>query len=239
MYWNNKGWKAMQTIKLYHISYDTSEPLDKEFIPKIPHNTVSGEDESVPRICFSDSIEGCINAVEDQLGNYENEDRATIIVWEMEFLLPNDKLIGWQKLYEDNLVPDAVFTHEYWFLDKLRMKGTLYEILDINDAISNKKEIYLIKPQYQETVLRVFSDYGADLKEIEKYDLYTLVNEWLPTVLPERMTDIIEKLKEEIRIVDDTDLNITALFDSSSKSNTLLDMDFQKIYHNLEIRKKH
>ena len=50
---------------------------------------------------------------------------------------------------------------------------------------------------------------------------------------------IIEKLKEEIRIVDDTDLNITALFDSSSKSNTLLDMDFQKIYHNLEIRKKH
>lgn len=228
----------MQIVKLYHISYDISEPLDKEFIPKIPHNTVSGEDESIPRICFSDSIEGCINAAEDLLVNYERENIATIIVWEKEFLLPNDKLIEWQKLYEDNLVPDAIVTHEYWFLDKLRMKGTLYEILNTNYAIANKKEIYLIKPKYRSKVLRVFEDYGVDLRGIEKYDLYTLVNDWLPLVYPQIYNDIIKKLKEELRIIEDVSVDLKTIFGVSSKFNTVLDMVYQKIYHNLEIRRK-
>ena len=38
--------------KLYHISYDITEPLEKEFIPRIPDDATTGEDESIPRICF-------------------------------------------------------------------------------------------------------------------------------------------------------------------------------------------
>lgn len=229
----------MQKIKLYHISFDTAEPLEKEFTPKIPVNTIAGEDETIPRICLCDSIEGCINAAEDRLWKFEDEDIATIIVWEKEFTLPNDRLIGWQKLYEDNLVPDAIFTHEYWFLDKLQMSGTFYEILNVNNAISNKKEIYIIKPQYREKVFEILSDYSIDLKEIEKYDLYTLINDWLPYAFPQQITEIIEKLKEEIRIVDNSNSNVTELFDTPSKPNTMLDMDYQKIYHHLEVRKKY
>ena len=108
----------MKKIKLYHVSYDTTEPLDKEFIPKIPQNTATGENESIPRVCLSDSIEGCINAIEDNFGNYEDEDRATIIVWESEFSLFDDKLLCWQYLYENDLVPDAALTHEYWYFIK-------------------------------------------------------------------------------------------------------------------------
>lgn len=51
------------SVTLYHVSYDLSEPLHKEFIPRIPNNTVNEEDESIPRICFSDSIQGCIRAI--------------------------------------------------------------------------------------------------------------------------------------------------------------------------------
>lgn len=51
------------SVTLYHVSYDLSEPLHKEFIPRIPNNTVNEEDESILRICFSDSIQGCIRAI--------------------------------------------------------------------------------------------------------------------------------------------------------------------------------
>lgn len=50
-------------ITLYHVSFNLDEPLHKEFIPKIPSNTVNGENKSISRICFSDSICGCIRAI--------------------------------------------------------------------------------------------------------------------------------------------------------------------------------
>jgi len=229
----------MNTIKLYHISYDLSEPLDKKFIPKIPSNPATGEDESIPRICLCDSIEGCINAAEDKLGNYEDTDIATIIVWEKEFSLLDDKLICWQQLYEDDLVPDAALTHEYWYLEPLHMKGSLYKILNVNDAISNKKIVYIIKPKYKEKVLYILADYGINLDGIKNIDLYTLINEWLPSVLPEKLDVIIEKLMEEIRVIDnaDIDYSIFDIVDTNSKQNTILDMDYQRIYYNLVIRK--
>lgn len=91
----------MQKIKLYHISYDLTEPLEKEFVPRIPNNAATGEDESIPRICFCDSIERCLNAAEDNFGDYEVADKATIIVWENEFSLSDEKLLNWQHLYEN------------------------------------------------------------------------------------------------------------------------------------------
>ena len=126
---------------------------------------------------FCDSIEHCLNAANDNLGDYEDADKAVIIVWEKEFSLADKNLLCWQYLYENNLVPDAALTHEYWYLDNLQITGSYYEIFNINDAITNKKLVYIIKPQYKEKVLQILFKYGIDTNLISDIDLYTLINE--------------------------------------------------------------
>ena len=88
------------------------EPLHKVFIPRVPENPMNGEDESYQRICFSDSITGCINSIGKILEPCDNTDSVSIIVWEKEVDLFDENLISWKKLYDNSLVPDAAVTHE-------------------------------------------------------------------------------------------------------------------------------
>jgi len=159
-----------------------------------------------------------------------------------EFSFSDDKLICWPYLYENNFVPDAALTHEYWYLEKVRMQGSFYEISNINHAISNKKLVYIIKPKYKEKVLQVISKHGIDTKSITKLDLYTLVNDWLPIISKEKFEIIIEVLKREIRIPYNTDeeiLDYKNIFDTLLSRNSIIDIDSQKIYYHLTITKKY
>ena len=45
-------------MKLYHVSYNKVD----RFIPRVPKERAGGENDDIPRICFSDSIEKCIAA---------------------------------------------------------------------------------------------------------------------------------------------------------------------------------
>ena len=38
-------------VKLFHVSFNITEPLDKIFIPRVPENLMNGEDEIYKRIC--------------------------------------------------------------------------------------------------------------------------------------------------------------------------------------------
>lgn len=102
-------------IKLYHVSFDLREPLHKKFVPRIPANTINEENEKIPRICFSNSIQGCIRAI----AGYPKTDYSyvDIVVWEHEFY-DNNNLYDWNYLYVNNFVPDAAVTHEYWYTKK-------------------------------------------------------------------------------------------------------------------------
>lgn len=40
-------------ITLYHVSFNLDEPLHKEFIPRIPDNTINEEDTETARVCFT------------------------------------------------------------------------------------------------------------------------------------------------------------------------------------------
>ena len=71
-------------IRLFHVSFNIMEPLHKVFIPRVPENPMNGEDESYQRICFSDSITGCINSIGKILEPCDNTDSVSIIVWEKE-----------------------------------------------------------------------------------------------------------------------------------------------------------
>lgn len=38
-------------ITLYHVSFNLDEPLHKEFIPRIPDNTINEKDTETARVC--------------------------------------------------------------------------------------------------------------------------------------------------------------------------------------------
>lgn len=231
----------MKSVKLYHISYNCLEPSYKEFIPKIPDNTIRGENESIARICLSDSIEGCLNAAEDHMGIFDKENRGVIMVWEKEFSLEDPKLITWMELYEEGLVPDAAITHEYWYLQNVFMNGSLYEIKNTKDAIANKQLVYIIKPKYKIEVLDVIAKFGVDLNIIKEMDACTILNEWIPRVLPEKYELVIEEIKNALRVIPDED-DISddlylSIFGRKSSKQKILDMDPLAIYRNLNLKK--
>ena len=93
---------------LYHLS--TDENL-KVLTPKIPKNALpEHEDVKTKRICFSDSIEGCLSSLQTSPNKYyvyvpENE------VDEIDIYIPTvDEVI------------DAKFTHEVWIMKEIKVK---------------------------------------------------------------------------------------------------------------------
>lgn len=113
-------------MKLYHVSLDLLH--DGVFIPRIPKNRIPNEDSTYKRVCFSDSLEGCLAAlpmgttleeeiIEDQNGvvrvfEIDTEDFGSTLI-----LTPN-------QLQFKKLVPDAVVNGEYWIRTTFKAKRT-------------------------------------------------------------------------------------------------------------------
>lgn len=231
----------MDEIKLYHVSYNLCEPLTKEFIPRIPSNALTEENHKYERICLSDSIEGCINAMEEPLVFSTDIDSITIVVWEKDFSLSDPFLKDWRYLYENNLVADAALTHEYWYLNNLFMTGSYYEIIELRKAFDQKRDFFLIKPKYRDEVLSVFLKHGADESELKTLDLCSLVNEWLPLNLQEKMSLIIEEIKQNLTTIDEMNYDnfseYNLIFHEAPKPSYVLDMESRKLFYGLKFRK--
>ncbi len=177
-------------MKLFHVSFDLDEPLRKEFIPRIPSNTTNDENETISRICFSDSIQGCIRAI----NGYPKIDSSyvDVIVWEHDFQ-NTDSLYDWKYLYGRNLVPDAAVTHEYWYTKRIVLDGTKYRIANIK-----YRTFYSFHKKYKRRILRILSDYIDDLSDIKSIDPCTIINEWVPKHLSSYEDEIIERMKKKI-----------------------------------------
>lgn len=112
---------------LYHVSFDSDE-FRKLFIPRIPKSIAEHEDSNIPRICFSDSIDNCLSAlsdVEDSMceSHYIN-------VYSYLFSTNDKNLISYEELYNKGFVPDALFTHEYWYCKEIYLPAEKFEILN-------------------------------------------------------------------------------------------------------------
>ena len=93
---------------LYHLSIDENLEV---LTPKVPRNALSiHEDIETERICFSDSIDGCLSALQVSPNKFyvyvpENE------MSETDIYIPNvDEVI------------DAKFTHEVWIMKEIKVK---------------------------------------------------------------------------------------------------------------------
>ena len=127
----------------FHVSMDT-KMNGKTLKPRIPtYLTKKGsvsdtykEDSTIPRVCFSPSIEGCLNAIISAQKNLH-------IVGEKMFVYIPEKPISEYKvktnkeIIKEKLVFDANATGEIWILEPVKLK--LYGVI-IVDQVKNIRD---------------------------------------------------------------------------------------------------
>lgn len=128
-------------MKLYHISVNT-ETVQRRFAPRIPdlgRNTVNIEDHAVPRVCFSETVDGCMSALPPCSRLLIDCKKAKFVLYEIETDdYPESYFISNEEIVRQNLVYDANLTKEWWLLEPVELQGRLCEIQQIEaDTILN------------------------------------------------------------------------------------------------------
>ena len=97
-------------MKLYHVSLDLTKNT-RHFTPRIPKGTTYDEDTSVPRVCFSASLEGALSSCAHiiiKLFNYSLTDN--IMVFEVNTDDIVGKIVTPEEAYYCYNVLDALYT---------------------------------------------------------------------------------------------------------------------------------
>lgn len=130
-------------MKLYHVS--TNMAHDGVFTPGIPHYRMSDEDATIPRICVSDSVDGCLSAMpkrDNDFGElvYENSGFFKVFVFDTDELsLTANDVVTSEHLYQNDLVEDAEHTGEHWITVPVKATNqyTLYVLNWEEDAVDS------------------------------------------------------------------------------------------------------
>jgi hypothetical protein len=100
----------------YHISLNLFH--NGEFYPRIPYDRYSSEDNAMKRVCVSDSVMGCFNAIPDeQLFTCDHHGYFKLFEIDTDALgICEKSIIKPLTLYEEKGVFDALLTNEHWIL---------------------------------------------------------------------------------------------------------------------------
>lgn len=107
-------------MTLYHVSF---QPVSL-FVPRIPETRAPGENETIKRICFSDSILHALHAIPnagDILDYFINQENIPLIlyVYSMESdQLADSDWMDWEQVKA--YVPDAILTKECWVMRSIK-----------------------------------------------------------------------------------------------------------------------
>lgn len=111
-------YRRFRKIKLYHVAIGKHD-LVRKFYPRVPESANPQEDTITPRICLSESLEGCLSAIGHPF--YYPGTHELITVWEHDVNL--DDGITPEFLYDNGLVMDALRTREWWLLRPVTLTG--------------------------------------------------------------------------------------------------------------------
>lgn len=195
-------------MRLYHLSPDVwGESLTRNFLPRVPACTMSGENCAIPRVCFSKSVLGCINAIPKSHWNVSSWDRglwdsvwssdwdsvargnAVLYSIDSEDLAPGSFMDSLE-LYEQGLVPDALATQECWCLEPVQMTGKIVDIQirsDSRDAV-----LFSTKERNRESIYSLINHFcdGFATKHkdtLDELSLFYIINDYM------RRQDIFSK----------------------------------------------
>lgn len=114
---------------LYNITF--REDTSKILTPRIPYTAGDGEDKTQERVCFSDSLNRCIEAI----GPCERDMHigSTFYVRSVDTSDMNaESIITPQELFDRELVPDALEIHEYWYLKEIPVKLNKAKVINFS-----------------------------------------------------------------------------------------------------------
>lgn len=164
---------------LFHISSDILDAETKLFTPRVPENRCEGEDDTIPRICFSNNVLGCIKAIPDSYDGVYNRVRlqkekgipALFSVYSVdEEKLSKDIIRTPEQL--QHLIPDALQNSEYWIINT-NLELPLYSYIWIKDIQLDKEgnitdcQFEYSKSPYQRHIL-LFFIYESEFKEVKE-----------------------------------------------------------------------
>lgn len=132
--WSKK--KVFHISPQGHLDGQVFKPRVPEYLDKYDPSLPDFEDASTPRICFSPSIEGCLNAILVNIGRWKTADKLKDwYVYVPEKPLNAYKYRTNKQLIKEKKVYDANLTKEIWIEEPVRMKQ--YGIIRI-DSVSDK-----------------------------------------------------------------------------------------------------
>lgn len=132
--WSKK--KVFHISPQGHLDGQVFKPRVPEYLDKYDPSLPDFEDVSTPRICFSPSIEGCLNAILVNIGRWKTADKLRDwYVYVPEKPLNAYKYRTSKQLIKEKKVYDANLTKEIWIEEPVRLKQ--YGIIRI-DSVSDK-----------------------------------------------------------------------------------------------------
>ena len=187
-------------MKLYHISlYGEEDSLIKKFNPRIPDCACASENKTIPRVCFSETVGGCFDAVPITTRNELNAAGEKFVLYELETSdYPDDFFILNKEIVSRKLVPDANTTKECWLIKPISLKGTVCEITNIErDLIFDfssveASDVVLTAEQINKKLYDLFEPFEIDqLKTLNPEDAY---NEIIDRADANKVWDIVDDL---------------------------------------------
>ena len=131
--------------KLYfHLSPDSYldgqvfKPRVPEYLDRYDPEDKNFENDTTPRVCFSPSIEGCLNGIQVNLPRVNVMSKTKFYVYIPEKPFKEYKHKTNKELIRDKDIFDASVTQEVWILEPVRMK--LYGVIEIDSVYNVKRK---------------------------------------------------------------------------------------------------
>ena len=143
--WNDikNGVNPYSTKRVFHISREghldgqVFKPRVPEYLDKYDPNYPNFEDVDNPRVCFSPSIEGCLNAMVVNVERWKADRFDKLYVYVPEKPIDQYKHTTNKQIIKDKKVYDANLTREVWIEEPVRLK--MYGVIKV-DQISDVKK---------------------------------------------------------------------------------------------------
>ena len=146
--WNDirNGVNPWSMKRVFHISPEGHldgqifKPRVPEYLDKYDPSKTEFEDVETPRVCFSPSIEGCLNAILVNIGRWKTANKLRDwYVYIPEKPLKEYKYRTNKQLIDEKKVYDANLTREIWIEEPVRLKQ--YGIIRIDSVVDvNRKK---------------------------------------------------------------------------------------------------